>query len=179
MAMPGMGDPRFHKSAILICAHDQNGTMGLIINSVVPGLSFKSMLEQIEVKIDPAFAKRADKLPVLRGGPVESARGFLIHESSYILKDTIRFSEDFAVSGTVDILKQTAAGNGPKQMIFMLGYAGWSAGQLEKELQENSWLIADPTPQLVFDTPPEEKWLAAVQSLGIDPGFLSDTAGHA
>ncbi len=177
LAMPGMADPRFHRAVIFLCAHDANGAMGLVINHVMPGLDLGTLLEQLDAgKIKPV--KPATRI-VLSGGPVEAARGFILHSQDYAQKDTVKIGADFSVTGTVDALRAIAAGQGPQNMLFILGYAGWGAGQLEDEIRANAWLVADADPGLIFGAPTETKWDAAVRSLGVDPAMLSGVAGKA
>lgn len=176
LAMPAMGDPRFHKAVIYMCAHDENGAMGLVINHALPGVDLSQLLEQLN--ITPDKERTSDK-PVMSGGPVETARGFVLHSNDFSQSDTIRIDDNFSVTGTIDALKAIASGEGPDNMLFILGYAGWSAGQLDQEIQQNAWLIADPDPDLIFAASPEEKWTRAIKKLGIDPGMLSGEAGRA
>lgn len=176
LAMPAMGDPRFHKAVIYMCAHDANGAMGLVINHTLPGVDLSQLLEQLH--IDPAESQ-APETPVMSGGPVETARGFVLHSNDFSQSDTIKIDDDFSVTGTIDALKAIASGDGPESMLFILGYAGWSAGQLDQEIQQNAWLVADPDPELIFTSQPEEKWPKAVEKLGVDPGMLSGVAGRA
>lgn len=176
LAMPGMGDPRFSRAVIFVCSHDDQGAMGLIVNFPLLNLSFGQLLEQL--KITPDATAPID-IPVMSGGPVETARGFMLHTSEFAQPDTIIVNDRFGVSGTLDALKAVASGIGPKEMIFMLGYAGWSAGQLDAELQENSWMIADADHELLFNTPYEDKWDSAMLRMGINPGMLSSVSGHA
>lgn len=177
LAMPAMGDPRFHKAVIYVCAHDENGAMGLVINHTLPGIDLSQLLEQLNIMAAEANAMVA--APVMSGGPVETARGFVLHSNDFRQADTIRIDDDFSVTGTIDALKAIANGQGPEQMLFILGYAGWSPGQLDAEIQQNAWLIADPDPDLIFRAAADEKWMRAVQKLGVDPGMLSGEAGRA
>ena len=176
LAMPAMGDPRFHKAVIYMCAHDDKGAMGLVINHILPGIDLKSLLEQLNIDSDNT---QTPERPVLSGGPVETARGFVLHSTDFEQSDTIKIDDTFSVTGTIDALKAIGGGEGPEKMLFILGYAGWSAGQLDEELQQNAWLVADPDPDLIFESSAEEKWMKAVQKLGIDPGMLSGEAGRA
>jgi putative transcriptional regulator len=177
VATPSMSDPRFHKSVIFMCNHDDKGAMGLAINNVLPGMAFENMIEHFNIPIsDP---EKAAKTPVIGGGPVETARGFILHKTGYQVSDTLDVTDDFAITGTVDALKAVARGEGPDPMIFILGYAGWTPGQLERELQENAWLTVEPDPALLFDVPPEHKWKMALGKIGIEPGLFSTQAGHA
>ena len=160
----------------VICAHDQNGAMGLVLNQKMPDFGFSNLLEQLGIETNK---DNAIKVPVMLGGPVETARGFLLHGSDYKLKDTVPINDNFSVTATLDCLKSVAEGEGPKSMIFMLGYAGWGEGQLEEELKENSWLVADADNALIFDTNTPKLWEKAVKTLGIEPSFLTTHAGNA
>lgn len=177
LAMPSMTDSRFERAVIFMCAHDDKGAMGLRVNNTMPEVGFDKIIAQTGIKSEIAID--LDNIDVLDGGPVEGARGFLLHSGEFQQKDTIRVSDEYAVSGTIDALKHVVEGKGPGQMLFVLGHAGWSAGQLDRELQQNAWMIVDATPELVFETPTDKKWEAAMASLGINPAMLSATAGHA
>lgn len=179
LAMPQMGDPRFHKAVIYVCAHDENGAMGLVINSVLPGVDMSELLSQLNIDLKDEIKKSAVDMPVLSGGPVETARGFVLHSSDFQQDDTIEINEKVGVTGTIDALKAIAAGKGPEKMLFLLGYAGWSKGQLDQEIQQNAWLITEADSELIFSATPDEKWDLAVKKLGIDPGMLSGSAGSA
>ena len=179
LAMPTMGDPRFHRAVIYLCAHDANGAMGLVINHTLPGLEFEELVEQLGITSDIEIRLDSDSVPVMSGGPVEAARGFLLHSNDFSQPDTIRIDESCSVTGTLDALREVATGKGPDQILFILGYAGWGAGQLDREIQDNAWLVVDPDPEIIFHPDPEEKWTLAVQKLGFDPAMLSGTAGHA
>ncbi len=176
LAMPAMGDPRFHKAVIYLCAHDENGAMGLVINHTLPGVDLSQLLAQLNIK--PEESKAPDTV-VMSGGPVETARGFVLHSNDFGQADTIKIDDDFSVTGTIDALKAIAGGSGPDKMLFILGYAGWGSGQLDQEIQENAWLVADPDPELIFKAAPEEKWVKAIKKLGVDPAMLSGDAGRA
>lgn len=177
LALPSMQDPRFERAVILMCAYDESGAMGLRVNEALPDVGFQKIVEQTGIKSEIAINLEA--VDVFNGGPVDSSRGFLLHSGEYKQKDTIRVSPDYAVSGTLEALKEVVEGNGPGQMIFVLGHAGWTAGQLDQELQDNAWLVVDATPDLVFNTPCDQKWEAALSALGIDPVRLSSQSGHA
>lgn len=179
LAMPAMADPRFARAVIFLCAHDVNGAMGIVINHPMPDVKFPELLNQIKVQIPGETPKPLPHIPVMKGGPVETARGFVLHDGAYTKPDTIKVDGRFGVTGTVDALKDIARGEGPEKMVFALGYAGWGAGQLDKELQENAWLSIDAEPALVFEGTPQDKWDKAFKTLGIDPGMLSGIAGRA
>ncbi|MDB5492162.1 MAG: hypothetical protein JWO78_2011 [Micavibrio sp.] len=179
LAMPNMDDPRFHRAVILICAHDENGAMGLVINHALPGLSFASMLDQLNIPHVEVKPEALSNIAVYGGGPVENARGFILHSRDFGLYDTINITDEVGVTGTVDGLRAVAAGEGPKKMIFVLGYSGWTAGQLEKEIQDNVWLVAELDQNLLFSTPVEDKWAFGIKTLGVDLAMLSGDAGRA
>lgn len=179
LSMPSMGDPRFSKAAIYVCTHDEHGAMGLVINNTMPGLDFGALLKQLHIDIDPKFDTHIQSIPVMSGGPVETARGFVLHSGEFMQKDTLRITPDISVTGTVDAMKAIAHNEGPEKMIFALGYAGWSAGQLDEEICQNAWLITDGEPALVFGTQPGQLWDTAIHNMGIEPAMLSGTAGRA
>ncbi len=176
VAMPTMGDVRFHHAVILICSHDKNGAMGLVLNNPLTGLSFDHMIEHLKIKA--ADIENLKKIEVLGGGPVETARGFVVHKNDYASKETIEISDDMSITGTLDVLKEIINGDGPKPFLFVLGYAGWTAGQIESELSENSWLVVTPDHALIYDVKPAQKWRMALAKMGIEPGFLSVDVGH-
>ncbi len=179
LAMPTLGDPRFSKAVIFVCAHDENGAMGLVVNHTLPGLKFDQLLNQLHITSDIEVDLKALSLPIMSGGPVEAARGFLLHSGDFSRDDTIKIDDLYSVTGTVEALQEVATGKGPEQMLFILGYAGWGGGQLEGELQQNSWLVVDPDPSIIFGAQPDDKWQMAVEKLGIDPAMLSGESGSA
>ncbi len=179
IAMPSMADTRFERAVIFMCAHDDEGAMGLVINNTMPEIEFVDLIKQLKIESDIKVDMEKLNMPVMCGGPVESARGFLLHSGDYTNKDTLNVSEDFGVTGTVDALKEVALGDGPDDMLFILGYAGWTAGQLDEEIQQNTWLVVDADPDIIFADSPDDKWQHAVEALGIDPAMLSMTAGRA
>lgn len=181
LAMPNMGDPRFHRAVIVVCAHDENGAMGLVINHVLPGIDLRNLFEQLNIAAAQPGVPPAPlpDIQVLSGGPVENGRGFLLHSKDFHLPDTVEVTDHLSVTGTIDALRAVAEGRGPKTMLFVLGYAGWTPGQLDREIQQNVWLVAEATPALVFTTTTDDKWAAAIKILGIDPGMLSANAGRA
>jgi putative transcriptional regulator len=177
IAMPDIGDPRFHGSVVFLCAHSGDGAMGLIVNKPMPDVSFAQLLDQLEITRAPT----APDLPICYGGPVELRRGFVLHSAEYHGDRDERLAVDdrFAMTATLDILEDLARGTGPVHALLTLGYAGWGPGQLEDEIRENGWLTADAVPELVFGTQMEGKWEAALASLGVSPLTLSSEAGHA
>ena len=183
VAMPGMADQRFARSVIYLCAHSREGAMGLIINQRAKRVKFADLLVQLEV-IDEQEAirlpKRADGMQVLKGGPVETQRGFVLHSSDYHVEDTtMPIDATVSLTATVDILRAIAKDAGPYQAVLALGYAGWAAGQLEKEIQQNGWLSCEADADLVFGADLESKYARAMRKIGIDPAMLVNDAGHA
>ncbi len=176
IAMPGMGDARFHKSVIFLCAHSEDGAMGLIVNKPSPALCFDELLEQLSIE----SGARARSLPIYFGGPVELNRGFVLHSGDYLQSgNTIRVDEEFGMTASLEVLKALARGDGPQKALLALGYAGWGPGQLESEIARNSWLISDTSLELVFSSDDNGKWAGALGALGIDPRLLSTSAGRA
>ena len=182
IAMPVMDDERFQRSVIYVCAHSSEGAMGIIVNRPAGSIDFPELLVQLDIiqKADQIkLPENAGTMKVLKGGPVETGRGFVLHSSDFFIKDaTLRIDDGICLTATVDILKAIARGAGPKHAILALGYAGWEAGQLENEIQDNGWLHCDADPDLIFGDV-EEKYLRALRKIGIDPGMLSNEAGHA
>lgn len=179
MAMPGMSDPRFKKAVIYLCCHDEYGAMGLVLNHVLPGLQFGSLLKQMDIASDITLPSTVDALPVINGGPVETSRGFLLHSKDFMHDDTVRIHQDICLTGTVDALKEIASGTKPENMIFTLGYAGWSPGQLDQEMQNNAWLSCPAKPEIIFESTPDAMWQKAIDALRFDPSLLSSQAGRA
>ncbi len=177
LAMPSIGDKRFEQAVIFVCAHDQQGAMGIVINSQISDVPFNKVIAQTGIQSDIAIDM--DQIQVLNGGPVDTSRGFLLHSADFKRNETVQVSSDYAVSGTIDALKDVVSGNGPQRMLFAMGHAGWTAGQLDKELLDNAWLIAEANPSIVFDLPYDQRWKAGLQSIGIDPLMLSSTVGNA
>lgn len=176
IAMPGMSDPRFASSVIFLCAHSEDGAMGLIVNKPTQGLQLADLLEQLGI----AKGDDSRDIRVHFGGPVEHGRGFVLHSADYASGDaTMEVDGQFGMTASQDILEAIAEGSGPEAALLMLGYAGWEPGQLENEIRNNGWLVADATPQIVFGADSSAKWSEALKSLGIDPRMLSGTAGRA
>jgi putative transcriptional regulator len=183
LAMPGMEDARFKRSVIYVCAHSREGTMGIVINHTTPKMTVRDLLVQLDV-IEPEQAirlpRRVSHAPVLRGGPVETSRGFVIHSDDYWSKNSTQAVADgICMTATVEILKAMTRDQGPQSSLLALGYSGWSAGQLEREIAQNSWLHCSADANLLFDTDLESKYDRAMRKIGIDPAMLSQTAGRA
>jgi putative transcriptional regulator len=176
VAMPGMRDTRFSQSVVYVCAHNEEGAMGLVVNRLIDSITFPELLEQLGiVRPAPTIAD----IQVHFGGPVESGRGFVLHSNDFNNDATLHVDRDVSVTATVDVLENIALGRGPKNSILALGYAGWKSGQLESEILANGWLHVDADPDLLFDTDCEDKWERAFAKLGFAPELLSGEAGHA
>jgi putative transcriptional regulator len=183
VAMPGMPDSRFVRSVIYICAHSDEGAMGIVINQRAPKIKFPDLLVQLDV-INPDQAihlpPQADGIQVVRGGPVETGRGFVLHTNEYALDNsTLAIAKDVSLTATLDILRAIAEGSGPRKAVLALGYASWGAGQLENELQGDGWLVAPADTALIFDDVHESKYSRALRAIGIEPEQLSAQTGHA
>ena len=175
IAMPSMADTRFAHSVILICAHTPEGAMGIVVNQPLQQPSFEDLLKQLDV----APAPPARQILLCTGGPVDNARGFVLHTADWTGEGSLRVDDNLALTASLDILKAIAGGGGPKEGLLALGYAGWGPGQLDAEIQQNAWLSAPPAIDLVFDSDHQTKWRRALGILKIDPLLLSGSAGHA
>jgi putative transcriptional regulator len=176
VAMPGMGDPRFEKSVVLVCAHSDEGAMGLIINKPLNDLTLSGLLEHLGIPEAP----EGRKIRVHFGGPVERGRGFVLHSRDYAGgAATMEVTADYGMTATLDVLEALAQGAGPEQALLALGYSGWGPGQLEAEIARNDWLTAEAPADLIFAENDGGKWLAVLRGMGIDALTLSATAGRA
>lgn len=183
VAMPGMMDQRFDRAVIYLCAHSDDGAMGIIINKPAEDIVFPELLQQLEIipeKPSISLPSQAGNMKVLRGGPVETSRGFVLHSVPVEpIEGSVTAGDEIRLSATIDILKAIARGQGPEDAIFALGYAGWASGQLESEIQDNGWMICPMNRKILFDQEFDTKYIRAMGSLGIDPAMLSPLAGHA
>jgi putative transcriptional regulator len=185
IAMPSMTDKRFARSVIYMCAHSSEGAMGLIINQRARNIDFPGLLRQLNLAPEEGESgeevdESVSEMQVHVGGPVETGRGFVLHSSDYYAPDsTLEIDEQMCLTATIDILKAIAGGRGPRHAILALGYAGWGAGQLESEIQQNGWLHCASDRELVFETDLTDKYGRALAKLGIDPTHLVSDAGHA
>lgn len=175
VAMPQMLDARFSRTVIYMCAHTEDGAMGLVVNKVMENIRFPDLLEQLDLA--PAVPGR--DIRVHFGGPVETGRGFVLHSADYVQDATMVIDDNIALTATTDILKDIADGEGPRNSLLALGYAGWGPGQLDAEIRANGWLSVDADDDLVFSTNTEWMWQGALAKLGIDVSMLSGDAGHA
>lgn len=183
IAMPSISEGCFARSVVFVCAHSNEGAMGLIINLPAEGVSFEDLLRQLEIIDDDTAACTPTNINNRRiciGGPVSTSRGFVLHSSDYFISSsTVRVRRDICLTSTLDILKAISNGGGPKSSLLTLGYSGWSPGQLEDEFANNGWLNCPADPDLIFDTDHEKKYDRALSKLGINSLQLSDQAGHA
>jgi putative transcriptional regulator len=175
VAMPQMRDPRFARSVIYMCAHNADGAMGLVLNRRVGSITFDDLLQQLGIGPN----RRNDDIRIHFGGPVEQGRGFVLHSADYQQSGTMRVDDGVALTATLDILKEMAAGGGPRRTLLALGYAGWGPGQLDAEIQANGWLQVPADEGLVFDDDVDHKWERAIGKIGVDFSMLSGDAGHA
>lgn len=183
VAMPTMNDERFQRTVIYVCAHSPDGAMGIVLNKPAADLSFSDLLVQLDIIPDTdaiLLPRRLEKMHVLMGGPVETSRGFVLHTPDFFIDEsTLPIDEEVCLTATIDILKAIARGKGPESAVLALGYAGWSAGQLESEIQANGWLNCAPDPNLIFGSALDVKYDLALRKMGVNLGMLSSQAGHA
>src|SRR3954447_3463469 len=183
IATPTMQDERFARSVIYMCAHSSEGAMGIIVNHPAANINFSELLVQLDV-IPAAeiiqLPTRAEAVKVLKGGPVETGRGFVLHSADFFIENsTLPIDEGVCLTATLDILKAIARGKGPVSAVLALGYAGWAPGQLETEIQSNGWLHCPADPELIFGMDIESKYTRALRKIGIEIGNLSSEIGHA
>jgi putative transcriptional regulator len=182
IAMPGMADETFDRAVVYLCEHNEKGALGLVINKPID-IKLKNLFEKVELKLDRAELAALAEQPVFFGGPVQTERGFVLHEPRNA--DQPAFNSTLAVPGGLemttskDVLESMADGGGPERVLVTLGYSGWGAGQLEDEISRNGWLNVSADPAVIFDTPIEQRYQRAIELLGIDPRMLSQEAGHA
>ena len=175
--MPELKDPNFFQTVTLICQHDENGALGVVINRPIESLALHDVLSQLELGVK--MSQPAILEPVYAGGPVHNELGLVLHEGLGTWQSTIPVGEHLGLTSSWDILESMADGTGPKNALLSLGYAGWGAGQLESEIHQNSWLTVKAEPDLVFDTPSHERWEKSMEAMGLDLSRLVSKAGHA
>jgi len=176
IAMPGMHDPNFSRSVTLICEHNEQGALGFVINNPID-MTVGELFTQQNIPFSPD--NKISQQPLYIGGPVESERGFILHSPENSWESTMKVDDSFGVTTSRDILEDSASGAGPEKALFILGYAGWGAGQLENELSDNAWLTTPADPEIVFDLPVEQRWRAAAGKIGIDLDLMNANPGHA
>ena len=183
IAMPTLRDGPFARAVVYLCAHRKDGAMGIIVNQRAETIDFPQLLVQLDVvKPDESIVlpPRAGDVRVLRGGPVEKGRGFVLHSRDYFVDNsTVTIADDICLTATLDILRAIAGGKGPEKAVLALGYAGWSSGQLESEILANGWLNCPADPSLVFDSDLASKYDRALAKIGVNAAMLSSEAGHA
>lgn len=175
IAMPRLEDPNFFHTVTYICEHTTDGAMGIVINRPMD-LHLADIFEQLEIQIHTTDIAEQ---PVYIGGPVQSDRGFVLHDTSTEWASTLQVTSEISVTTSLDILEAIAAGKGPRHTLVALGYAGWGAGQLENELAQNAWLSGPAEREIIFNRASEERWQAAADLLGVDLNLLSGDTGHA
>jgi len=174
LALPGIGDPRFEKAVIAMCAHDEQGALGVGIGALMPGITLHQLLKQLDIA--PGVAPDC---PIHRGGPVEQERGFVLHSTDWIGEDSLLVEDRWILTSTLDVLRAIAAGTGPGEWLVALGYAGWGEGQLDDEMRRHGWLATRSEDGLPFGHDAASRWEAAMRSAGIDPRLLTATSGRA
>ena len=175
IAMPGMADPNFNSTVTLICEHNSDGALGIVVNRPM-NLNLAGLFEQLAVADADGAASR---IPVMDGGPVAKERGFVLHNPDAEFESSVAVSPDIQLTLSRDILDAIAAGRGPRKALVALGYAGWQPGQLEAEMLANAWLSVPATAEIIFDVPFSKRWITAADILGVDLNRLSPDAGHA
>ena len=175
IAMPNMADPYFAKSLTFICEHNDQGALGLVVNRPID-MTLQALFERLQLTLRDAGRKDA---PIYFGGPVQTDRGFVLHEPTGNWQSTLKVRDAIGLTTSKDILEAVGRGEGPQKLLVTLGYAGWSAGQLEHELTQNAWLTVEAKDAIIFDLPAEERLAAAMELLGVDYARLADSAGHA
>lgn len=175
IAMPSLADPNFSHTVTYICAHNEDGAMGIVINRPLD-LDLGEVLRQMEMSSD---SEAVGAIPVYHGGPVQTDRGFILHHSDTEWQSSLHVSDDIGIATSRDILQAIAEGRGPEDTLIALGYAGWGAGQLEEEIKENVWLNGPASLDIIFKTPSDQRWSAAARILGVELDNLSSDVGHA
>lgn len=175
IAMPGMVEGELAGTVIYLCEHGERGALGLVINRPID-MTLGHLLQKVDMQVED---DDADAVPVYFGGPVHTDRGFVLHQPAGDYSSSIRLANEMALTTSRDVLTAVAAGEGPTRLLVTLGYAGWGAGQLEQELAQNAWLSVPADDAIIFDTPTQSRYPAAIRLLGIDPAMLAGSAGHA
>lgn len=174
LAMPGIGDPRFERSVIAMCQHDEQGAFGIGVGQTLPGVGLHTVLDQFGIAPD-----HAPDVPVYLGGPVETQRGFVLHSLDWGGQGSVQVAGSWGLTSTVDALRVIGTPGGPSRWLVALGYAGWGPGQLDDELHRHGWHVGEGDPRILFDVPPCDRWEAAFEAQGIDPRLLASASGHA
>ena len=177
IAMPAMEDPIFGGTVVYVCEHNENGVLGVVINKPTD-MTMQVLFERIDLKLEDSPGAHIDE-PIMFGGPVQDDRGFVLHTPGARYSSSLTVTDEVAFTTSIDVLEAVAAGTGPQRMLVSIGYAGWSPGQLEEEISRNGWLTVGADTHILFDLPIEERYVAAMRLLGIDPLMLTSEAGHA
>ena len=179
IAMPAMADPNFSRTLTYVCEHNADGALGIIVNRPID-MNLAGLFERVDIRMQPGVPKSLlSGMPVYFGGPVQIDRGFVLHRPAGGWQSTLKVTDEIGLTSSRDILQSMGESGKPDEVLITLGYAGWTAGQIEWELSQNAWLTVDADPQIMFELPPEERLPAAMQLLGVDFANLSDIAGHA
>ncbi len=178
IAMPAMQDPVFGGTVVYVCEHNENGVLGVVINKPTD-MTMQVLFERIDLKLQGGMEQPIIDEPIMFGGPVQDDRGFVLHTPGARFSSSLTVTEDVAFTTSIDVLEAVAAGQGPQRMLVSIGYSGWSPGQLEDEISRNGWLTVGADPRILFDMPIEDRYVAAMKLLGIDPLMLTSEAGHA
>lgn len=178
IAMPAMQDPIFGGAVVYVCEHNDKGVLGVVINKPTD-MTLQVLFERIDLTLGAGLDMPAVNEPIMFGGPVQDDRGFVLHTPGAPYSSSLRVTDEIAFTTSIDVLEAVAKGTGPQRMLVSIGYAGWSAGQLEEEIGRNGWLTVAADPAIVFDLPVEQRYVAAMKLLGIDPMMLASEAGHA
>ncbi len=179
LATPSLSDPNFRDAVVLVCNHDENGSMGLIINRP-RDISLLDVLNDLDIPTTDSPGEAANlNRRVFEGGPVDEFRGFILHDGWHIYESTMQVTPELHLTASRDVLEELGRGEGPEHFMMILGYAGWAAGQLENELAENDWLIAPASHHIVFHEPPEQRWAFGARCMGVERAQLSSQIGHA
>jgi putative transcriptional regulator len=178
IAMPSMQDPIFGGTVVYICEHNDKGVLGVVINKPTD-MTMEVLFERIDLKLADGLRSPVVNEPIMFGGPVQDDRGFVLHTPGGRYSSSLMVTDDVAFTTSIDVLEAVANGEGPQRMLVSIGYAGWSPGQLEEEISRNGWLTVDADARVLFDLPIEERYVAAIRLLGIDPLMLASEAGHA
>jgi len=178
IAMPAMQDPIFGGTVVYVCEHNENGVLGVVINKPTD-MTMEVLFDRIDLKLAGGSEAPIINEPIMFGGPVQDDRGFVLHTPGARYSSSLTVTEDVAFTTSIDVLEAVAKGDGPERMLVSIGYSGWSPGQLEDEIGRNGWLTVGASADILFDFPIEDRYVAAIKLLGIDPLMLASEAGHA
>ncbi|OBU06050.1 YqgE/AlgH family protein [Morganella psychrotolerans] len=179
IAMPSLDDPYFGRSVVYLCEHNENGAMGLVINKPIEQLSVGKILQKLKISPETRDDNQSLEKPVLIGGPVSEEHGFVLHSGDQEYAASTRLADDLFLTTSKDVLEALGTSRQPARYLMTLGYASWTAGQLEREIMENSWLVADATQNLIFRTPLPDRWRDAASAIGVNIYTIAPQAGHA